>query len=58
MKRRGKLSFKDEIKTYIRLAMNDSQTKTVQDVVDILKDVYGMDIDGKARQLAMLCHTI
>ena len=43
MKKRGKLSFKDEIKTYIRLAMNDSQIKTVQDVVDMLKDVYGME---------------
>ena len=52
MKRRGKLSFKDEIKTYIRLAMNDSQTKTVQDVVDILKDVYGMDIRWKGKTIS------
>ena len=52
------MSFKDEIKTYIRLAMNDSQTKTVQDVVDILKMYMAWISDGKARQLAMLCHTI
>ena len=46
------MSFKDEIKTYIRLAMNDSQTKTVQDVVDILKDVYGMDIRWKGKTIS------
>lgn len=52
MKKRGKLTFKDEIKTYIRLAMNDSQTKTVQDVVDVLKDVYGMDIRFKGKAIS------
>lgn len=52
MKQRGKLSFKDEIKTYIRLAMNDSQTKTVQDVMDMLKVVYGMDIRWKGKTIS------
>lgn len=52
MKKRGKLSFKDEIKTYIRLAMNDSQTKTVQDVVEMLKEVYGMDIRLKGKTIS------
>lgn len=52
MKKRGKLTFKDEIKTYIRLAMNDNQTKTVQDVVDMLKDVYGMDIRYKGKTIS------
>ena len=32
--------------------MNDSQTKTVQDVVDILKDVYGMDIRWKGKTIS------
>ena len=44
MKKRGKLSFKDEIKTYIRLVMNYESVKTVQDVVDMLGIIYGMDI--------------
>ena len=52
MKKRGKLSFKDEIKTYIRLAMNDSQNKTVQDVVEMLKEVYGMDIRLKGKTIS------
>ena len=52
MKQRGKLSFKDEIKTYIRLALNDSQTNSVQDVVDMLKDVYGMDIRWKGKTIS------
>lgn len=52
MKKRGKLSFKDEIKTYIRLVMNDSQTKSVQDVVAMLKDVYGMDIRWKGKTIS------
>ncbi|MGN1197471.1 MAG: relaxase/mobilization nuclease domain-containing protein [Acetatifactor sp.] len=52
MKKRGKLSFKDEIKTYIRLALNDSQTKSVQDVVDMLSEVYGMDIRWKGKTIS------
>ncbi len=44
MKKRGKLSFKDEIKTYIRLVMNYKCTKTVQDVVEMVGLIYGMDI--------------
>ena len=52
IKKRGKLSFKDEIKTYIRLALNDSQTKSVQDVVDMLSEVYGMDIRWKGKTIS------
>lgn len=52
MKKRGKLSFKDEIKTYIRLALNDSQTKSVQNVVDMLSEVYGMDIRWKGKTIS------
>lgn len=53
MKKRGKLSFKDEIKTYIRLVMNYECTKTVQDVVEMLGLIYGMDIRLKERPSAM-----
>ncbi|MBQ6812504.1 MAG: relaxase/mobilization nuclease domain-containing protein [Agathobacter sp.] len=52
MKKRGKLSFKDEIKTYIRLTLNDSHTKSVQDVVDMLSEVYGMDIRWKGKTIS------
>lgn len=52
MKKRGKLTFKDELKTCIRLAMNDNQTKSVQDVVELLTDVYGMDIRFKGRTIS------
>lgn len=52
MKKRGKLSFKDEIKTYIRLVMNCECTKTVQDVVEMLKLTYGMDIRWKGKTIS------
>ncbi len=52
MQKRGKLSFKDEIKVYIRLVLNDPQTKTVQDVVDMLQDIYGMDIRLKGKTIS------
>ncbi len=52
MKKRGKLSFKDEIKAYIRLVLNDSQTKTVQDVVGMLERIYGMDIRLKGKTIS------
>lgn len=51
MQKRGKLSFKDEIKVYVRLVLNDPQTKTVQDVVDMLQDIYGMDIRLKGKTI-------
>lgn len=52
MKKRGKLSFKDEIKTYIRLVMNYESVKTVQDVVDMLGLIYGMDIRLKGKTIS------
>lgn len=52
MQKRGKLSFKDEIKVYIRLVLNDPQTKTVQDVVDMLQEIYGMDIRLKGKTIS------
>lgn len=52
MQKREKLSFKDEIRVYIRLVLNDPQTKTVQDVVDMLQDVYGMDVRLKGKTIS------
>lgn len=52
MKKRGKLSFKDEMKTYIRLVMNYECTKTVQDVVEMLGLIYGMDIRLKGKTIS------
>ena len=52
MKKRGKLSFKDEIKTYIRLVMNYECTKTVQDVVEMLGLIYGMNIRLKGKTIS------
>lgn len=52
MRKRGKLSFKDEIRVYIRLAMNDESTKTVQDVVEMLRHTYGMDIRWKGKTIS------
>ena len=52
MKKRGKLSFKDEIKTYIRLVMNYECMKTVQDVVEMLGLIYGMDIRLKGKTIS------
>ena len=49
--KRGKLSFKDEIKTYVRLVMNYECTKTVQDVVEMLGLIYGMDIRLKGKTI-------
>ena len=52
MKKRGKLSFKDEIKTYIRLVLNYECTKTVQDVVEMLGLIYGMNIRLKGKTIS------
>ena len=52
MKKRGKLSFKDEIKTYIRLVVNYECTKTVQDVVEMLGLIYGMNIRLKGKTIS------
>ena len=52
MKKRGKLSFKDEIKTYIRLVMNYECTKTIQDMVEMLGLIYGMNIRLKGKTIS------
>lgn len=52
MKKRGKLSFWEEIKTYIRLAMNHSCTKTLEDVVEKLRDIYLVDIRLKGNTIS------
>ena len=40
MQKRGKLSFKDEMRVYIRLAMNDPTTQNIHDVVNMLERTY------------------
>ena len=40
MKKRNKLSFKDEMRIFIRLAMNDPTTQTIDDVVSMLQRTY------------------
>ena len=40
MEKRGKLSFKDEIRVFIRLAMNDPTTQNIYDVVNMLERTY------------------
>ena len=40
MEKRGKLSFKDEIRVFIRLAMNDPTTQNIHDVVNMLERTY------------------
>ena len=61
--KRGKLSFKDEIKTYVRLVMNYECTKTVQDVVEMLSNLHrnrepllhcAVFVEMKARNLEAL----
>ena len=40
MEKRGKLSFNDEIRVFIRLAMNDPTTQNIHDVVNMLERTY------------------
>lgn len=40
MQKHNKLSFKEEIKTYVRLAMNITETRTLEDVVEMLEKIY------------------
>ena len=40
MEKRGKLSFKDEIRVFIRLAMNDPTTQNIHDVVNMFERTY------------------
>lgn len=44
MKKRDKLSFREEIKVLLRNAMNRPKNKTLQDVIDYAKVYYLMDV--------------
>lgn len=59
MQKHDKLSFREEIKTYVRLAMNSIETKMLEDVVEMLKRVYLMDIrlKGNTISYALPYHT-
>ena len=52
MKKRDKLSFKDELRTYIRLAMNSRNTKTLEDVVEELRSIYRINIRLKGNTIS------
>ena len=52
MQKHDKLSFREEIKTYVRLAMNSTETRTLEDVVEMLKKVYLMDIRLKGNTIS------
>ena len=52
MQKHDKLSFKEEIKTYVRLAMNSTETRTLADVVEMLEKIYLMDIRLKGNTIS------
>ena len=52
MQNHDKLSFREEIKTYVRLAMNSTETRTLEDVVEMLKKIYLMDIRLKVNTVS------
>ena len=52
MQKHDKLSFKEEIKAYVRLAMNSTGTRTLEDVVEMLKKIYIMDIRLKGNTIS------
>ncbi|MBD5509633.1 MAG: relaxase/mobilization nuclease domain-containing protein [Lachnospiraceae bacterium] len=52
MQKHDKLSFREEIKTYVRLAMNSTGTRTLEDVVEMLKKIYLMDIRLKGNTIS------
>ena len=52
MQKHDKLSFREEIKTYVRLAMNSTETRTLADVVEMLKKIYLMDIRLKGNTIS------
>ena len=52
MQNHDKLSFREEIKTYVRLAMNSTETRTLEDVVEMLKKIYLMDIRLKGNTIS------
>jgi hypothetical protein len=52
IKKRGKLSFKDEIRIFVRLAMNDPTTQTIHDVVKMLERTYHMNVRLKGNTIS------
>lgn len=52
MKKRDKLSFKDEMRVFIRLAMNDPATRIIEDVVNMLEKTYHMNIRLKGNTIS------
>lgn len=52
MQKRGKLSFKDEMRVYIRLAMNDPTTQNIYDVVNMLEKTYHMNVRLKGNTIS------
>lgn len=52
MQKHDKLSFREEIKTYVRLAMNSTETRILEDVVEMLKKIYLMDIRLKGNTIS------
>ena len=52
MQKHDKLSFREEIETYVRLAMNSTETRTLADVVEMLKKIYLMDIRLKGNTIS------
>lgn len=52
MQKRGKLSFKDEMRVYIRLAMNDPTTQNIHDVVNMLERTYHMNVRLKGNTIS------
>lgn len=52
MKKRGKLSFKDEIRIFVRLAMNDPTTQIIHDVVKMLERTYHMNVRLKGNTIS------
>ena len=44
MKKREKLSFREEMKIYLRNAINTPETRTLEDVIKYVKDYFMMDV--------------
>ena len=44
MKKREKLSFREEMKIYLRIAMNCPETKTLEDVIRYVKEHFLLDV--------------
>ena len=44
MKKREKLSFREEMKIYLRNAINTPETRTLEDVIQYVKDYFMMDV--------------